>query len=94
MILAFAFTVCFSILAAGGTVAYLEITKDDADTTQIVDTIGSLVAGMMGALLGLIAGKADSVNNPPPQPGTEIVTSVRSTPRRRRKAPPTPTVIE
>ena len=66
LVLTFTFVVCFSILATGGTIAILEIKDPGTDTAQITDTLSSLVAGMMGALLGLIAGKSEATQQPPP----------------------------
>ena len=58
MVLLFTATVCFSILATGAAVAIIEIKDSTTDTSGIVQSLFSLVSGILGALLGLIAGKA------------------------------------
>jgi len=68
MILALTFVVGFSILAAGATVAIIEIRDPTADTSRIVETLMTTISGILGALLGLIAGKAEGIAHPSPPP--------------------------
>ena len=67
MILAFTFVVGFSILATGATIAIIEITNPSADTTTVVESLLTIITGIVGALLGLIAGKGES-SKPPAAP--------------------------
>ena len=58
LVLALTFVVAFSILAIGATVAIVEIRDPEADTSSVVQALLSLISGIMGALLGLIAGRS------------------------------------
>jgi hypothetical protein len=64
MVLTLTFVVAFAILATGATVAVIEIIHPESDTTGITDGLMTIVTGIVGALLGLIAGKNDA--GPPP----------------------------
>jgi hypothetical protein len=59
MVLILTITVAASILAAGATVAILEIRDPTIDTDGIVQSLFSVVSGILGALLGLLAGRSD-----------------------------------
>lgn len=61
MILVFTFTVAFSILATGATVAIVEIQDPEADTERVVEILTTLITAILGALLGLIAGKNEPI---------------------------------
>ena len=61
MVLTFTFVVGFSILGLGFLIIYAEIVNPAADTGLIANTLMSLISGILGALLGLIAGKSSSV---------------------------------
>jgi len=50
----------FSILGLGFMIIYVEARHPEADTALIANTLMSLVSGILGALLGLIAGKSSS----------------------------------
>lgn len=65
IVLALTFVVAFAILATGATVAIIEIIHPETDTTSITDGLMTIVTGIVGALLGLIAGKNDSSAKPP-----------------------------
>jgi hypothetical protein len=71
MVLTFTFVVAFAILATGALVAILEIRDPAVDTGEITNTLLSIVAGILGALLGLLAGKStvgtDMDKRPPPE---------------------------
>jgi hypothetical protein len=58
MVLTFTFVVAFAILATGALVAILEIRDPAVDTEGITNSLLSIVAGILGALLGLLAGKS------------------------------------
>ena len=76
MILAFTAIVVVVMTAMATAIIFVEITsKGDADTDRAVDGLMSLVSGILGALLGLIAGKTtdttgidetNSLVKPPP----------------------------
>ena len=59
MVLLFTFIVGFSIVATGATVAIIEIRNPETDTDSIVNAMLSIISGILGALLGLIAGKSE-----------------------------------
>jgi hypothetical protein len=58
MVIAFTFIVAFSIVGLGVMVIWVELKNPESDTALIANTLMSLVSGILGALLGLIAGKA------------------------------------
>jgi hypothetical protein len=62
MVLTFTFVVAATVLVTGGAVAVVEILDPTVDTSRIVDTLSSVISGMLGALLGLLAGKSDALS--------------------------------
>jgi hypothetical protein len=60
MIMTFTFIVGFCIIGLGTLIVVVEITNPEADTGIVANTLSSLVSGILGALLGLIAGKSTS----------------------------------
>jgi rRNA processing protein Krr1/Pno1 len=68
IVLTFTVVVAVSILATGATIAVIEIRDPATDTTAIVDTLTSTVTTIIGALLGLIAGKSEMSSRPTPPP--------------------------
>jgi hypothetical protein len=61
MILVFTFTVGFMIVGLSVMILVVETRNPEADTGIIANTLMSLVSGILGALLGLIAGKSASM---------------------------------
>ena len=79
MIMVFTFVVGFMIVGLSVLILIVEVRNPAADTGIIANTLMSLVSGILGALLGLIAGKStgstlgtrpdgteDDVNKPVP----------------------------
>lgn len=65
MVLSFTLVVAVSILCLGAGILIVEIeTRGAADTDRATDALLSLLTGILGALLGLLAGKS----SPPPAP--------------------------
>ena len=60
MILVFTFVVGFMIVGLSVLILIVEVREPAADTGIIANTLMSLVSGILGALLGLIAGKSSS----------------------------------
>jgi hypothetical protein len=60
MVLTFTFVVAFGILATGALVVIIEIRDPSADTRALVQSLVSITSGILGALLGLIAGKNET----------------------------------
>ena len=58
MVLTFVFIVAFTLIGLGVIILVVEVRHPDADTALLVNTMMSLVSGILGALLGLIAGKS------------------------------------
>lgn len=63
MVLTFTFVVAFSLVGLGTMIVVVEMRNPEADTGLIANTLMSLVAGILGALLGLIAGRSDAVDD-------------------------------
>lgn len=61
MVLTFTFVVAISITGLGFLIIFAEINNPAADTGLIANTLMSLISGILGALLGLIAGKSSTV---------------------------------
>jgi len=60
MIMVFTFVVGFMIVGLSCLVLIVEVRNPEADTGIIANTLMSLVSGILGALLGLIAGRSTS----------------------------------
>ena len=60
MIMIFTFTVGFMIVGLSIMILVVELKNPAADTGIIANTLMSLVSGILGALLGLIAGKSQT----------------------------------
>ena len=60
MVLVFTFVVGFAICGLGVLIVVVESRNPEADTGVIANTLSTLVSGIMGALLGLLAGKAST----------------------------------
>jgi hypothetical protein len=58
MTLTFTFVVAFSIMATAGVVVVAEVRDPEVDTSTIVQALLTLISGILGALLGLLAGRA------------------------------------
>ena len=69
LVLLFAAVVTFFILVGWIVIAVIQIRDPGADTNTMVQTLVSLVSGILGALLGLIAGKADKAQQLAIRPG-------------------------
>jgi hypothetical protein len=63
MIMVFTFVVGFMIVGLSCLVLIVEVREPEADTGIIANTLMSLVSGILGALLGLIAGRSGSSEN-------------------------------
>lgn len=58
LILMISGTVCFSVIAAGGAVAIIEIKNPLVDTDMIVQALRDTINTLIGLLAGFLAGKA------------------------------------
>lgn len=56
LILMIAGTVCFAVLAAGATVAIIEIVHPESDTTAAFNSISDVINTLIGLLAGFLAG--------------------------------------
>ena len=69
MVILFTFTVTFAIIGLGCMIIVVEVKNPEADTGLIANTLMTLVGGILGALLGLIAGKSDATSDLHRKPG-------------------------
>ncbi len=60
MVIVFTFVVAFFIVGLGLIIIWVEVKSPESDTGVLANTLGTLVSGILGALLGLIAGKGSS----------------------------------
>ena len=67
IVLVFTAVVGFSLLGLGATIAIVEIRDPTTDTSTAVAALASTLSGIIGALLGLLAGRAErsSLSRPP-----------------------------
>jgi hypothetical protein len=63
MVLVFTFVVALSITGLGFMIIWVEARHPEADTALIANTLMSLISGILGALLGLIAGKSTALSS-------------------------------
>ena len=63
--LGFAFLIGLVIVGLGAGIIVAEIVDPEADTGRAVNALGSLVTGILGALLGLIARGSDDLSRHP-----------------------------
>jgi hypothetical protein len=61
MVLALTGVVSLLLVGIAATVAIVEIVEPTADTSRIVESLTSIISGILGALLGLLAGKSESL---------------------------------
>ena len=78
MVLAFTFTAAFMLVFIAMAVVLIALLNPGQDTSSISASLLNVVSGIIGALLGLLAGKAESMSSlsrphteslPPIQPG-------------------------
>jgi len=71
LVLVLVFVVSFALVATGTMIAVVEIRDPTVDTDQAVDALFAAITVITGALLGLLAGKADGASGlterPPPR---------------------------
>jgi uncharacterized membrane protein len=75
MVLCFTFLVAFSLMLTASAVVIIEIKNPETDTDAIVQSLISLISGILGALLGLIAGKSEgaaSLHQRPPDKAVDV----------------------
>jgi hypothetical protein len=70
MVLALTATICVMLLLTGGTIAVIEILDPTVDTSGAVSTLTDLLSMILGALLGLLAGRSERSEGLHQRPGT------------------------
>lgn len=65
MVLVFTLVVAFAICGLGVLVLLVESRHPEADTGVISNTLSTLVSGILGALLGVLAGRSGNLKQPP-----------------------------
>lgn len=55
-----AFTICFCVLAAGATVALVELIHPESDTNQVIGLISDVINTLIGLLAGVLIGRTDA----------------------------------
>jgi branched-subunit amino acid ABC-type transport system permease component len=58
MVMTFTFIIGFAVVGLGVLIVIIEWKNPESDTGILANTLASLVSGILGALLGLIAGRA------------------------------------
>lgn len=60
MVLTFTFVVGFAIIGLGVLIVLVESRNPEADTGVIANTLSTLISGILGALLGVLAGRSST----------------------------------
>jgi len=63
IVLTFTLVVGASLLGLGGIIAIIEIRDPATDTSAAVQSLVSVLSGIIGALVGLLAGKAERLSS-------------------------------
>jgi hypothetical protein len=71
MTLTFTFVVAFSLMATGATIAIIEIRDPDTDTDSATEILFTAITIVIGALLGLLAGKPANTSELSKRPGED-----------------------
>lgn len=70
MVLALTVTICLSLLMTGASIVVIELVHPEADTSSAIAGLSSSLSMILGALLGLLAGRGERVaalaDRPPP----------------------------
>lgn len=59
MVLALTATICLSLLLLGGAIALIEVVHPEVDTSVAVNSMTDVLSMILGALLGLLAGRSE-----------------------------------
>ena len=59
LVLLIAGTICFSVVATGATIAFIEIRDPDVDTSTAASILGDYLNTLIGLLAGFIAGRTE-----------------------------------
>ena len=80
MVIAFTGVIAFMVVFTGITVAIVKIKDPNADTDTAVASLTSVVASILAALLGLVAGKSESLTSTRQRVGEDEETTVYERP--------------
>jgi hypothetical protein len=61
MVLAFTGLVVFTVLFGSVAVVVIEVLNPEADTSGAVQGLANIISGILGALLGMLAGRSEAV---------------------------------
>lgn len=67
LVIIIAGTVCFSVLAAGATIAIIEIVHPSSNTDLVVTKLGGVINTLIGLMAGFLAGRTDVAHAIPPR---------------------------
>jgi len=59
MVLMLTGTICLALLFTGAAVAVIEIVHPESDTTAVISSMTDILSMILGALLGLLAGRSE-----------------------------------
>jgi hypothetical protein len=80
MVIVFTGVIAVAVLGTGATVAIVKIRDPQADVGTAVSSLTSVVASILAALLGLVAGKSESLSSAAKRPDEEGEHSVYERP--------------
>ena len=65
LVLGLAFVIGFAVCCLGAAIVVVEIVNPEADTTPAVTALGTLVTGILGAVLGLVGSSSHELRRRP-----------------------------
>jgi len=69
LVIVFTLTIAIVIIGFGGAIAFIKIRDPKVDISDAARALIGVVASILSALLGLLAGKSEMLNRPlPPEP--------------------------
>lgn len=63
MVLALTVTICLALLLTGLAITVSELLHPEVDTSEAVSTLSDILSMILGALLGLLAGRSERVTD-------------------------------
>jgi hypothetical protein len=61
LVIMVAFTICWSVIAGGATIALVEVVHPDADTSKALVLVSDVINTLIGLLAGFLAGRTEAV---------------------------------
>jgi hypothetical protein len=90
MVIVFTLVISLSVIGTGLTVTIVKIKDPNADVSVAVSSLTSVIASILAALLGLVAGKSEALNSTQKRPDEEGAHNVYERPDEHPHGDPNP----